>query len=410
MNILVLTQILPYPPDAGPRVKTWHVLRYLAESGHHVHLATFLRPEEAPYLGRVRSICTSVHTVPIRRSRLRDAYFFGRSLVSGRPFLIERDDLPEMRRLVQKIVAEHAIEVVHADQVGMAQFALGTGAATLFDSHNAVWMVVERMAKNAPALLRPLLRLEAARMKSYAVGLLSRFDQVMTVTENDRNAFIAALGESGQHTNLSGGAPAERITAVPIAVDSASLPQKRHVQGSANILTLGTLHYPPNADGIRWFFQQVYPLIREERPEVSLTIVGKNPPSDFQSFARGRDDVQVTGYVPALEPYMDAAAMMAVPVRAGGGMRVRILEAFARGIPVVTTTVGLEGIRAEHGTHVLVADSPHAFAGCVLQLLDDPQMGRRLAEQGRRLVEEHYDWRVVLRGMDMVYGRLARDA
>ncbi len=107
---------------------------------------------------------------------------------------------------------------------------------------------------------------------------------------------------------------------------------------------------------------------------------------------------------------MDAAAMMAVPVRAGGGMRVRILEAFARGIPVVTTTVGLEGIRAEHGTHVLVADSPHAFAGCVLQLLDDPQMGRRLAEQGRRLVEEHYDWRVVLRGMDMVYGRLARDA
>ena len=124
MRILFLTQIIPYPPDAGPRVKTWHVLRYLSAQGHEVTLVSFVRPEEEQYVPVLRELCAAVHTVPIRRSRLADVGYWLRSHLSGRPFLIERDDLSAMRRLLAGLAAQERFDAVHADQLGMGQFAL----------------------------------------------------------------------------------------------------------------------------------------------------------------------------------------------------------------------------------------------------------------------------------------------
>ena len=123
MHILFLTQILPYPPASGPKVKTWHVLRYLSECGHKITLASFVRPEELPYIEDVKKVCFAVHAVPVRRSRVSDLYYFLRSQLTGRPFLVERDDLAEMRSLVNQIVASESVDVIHADQLTMTQFA-----------------------------------------------------------------------------------------------------------------------------------------------------------------------------------------------------------------------------------------------------------------------------------------------
>jgi glycosyltransferase involved in cell wall biosynthesis len=219
------------------------------------------------------------------------------------------------------------------------------------------------------------------------------------VTEPDRQALIQASG------NGKGSYPEENILVVPIAVDTKQLQPCERKVDSNRIVTLGTLHYPPNADGIRWFAQEVFPLVRQQVPEASLTIIGKNPPNDFLQMAeRDPQAFTVTGYVPELTPYLDEAALMVVAVRAGGGMRVRILEAFAQAMPVVTTTVGLEGIEARPGEDVLVADGPQAFAEAVVRLLRDPQLQARLAASGRRLAEQRYDWQVVLDKMDAIYG------
>ncbi len=123
MHILFLTQILPYPPASGPKVKTWHVLRYLSERGHKITLASFVRPEEMPYIEDVKKVCAVVHAVPVRRSRISDVYYLLRSQFTGRPFLVERDDLAEMRSLVNRIVASESVDVIHADQLTMTQFA-----------------------------------------------------------------------------------------------------------------------------------------------------------------------------------------------------------------------------------------------------------------------------------------------
>lgn len=391
-------------------MKTWHVLRYLASRGHQVTLASFVRPEEEKYILNMRTLVSDVRSVPIHRSRIADLRYWLRSQRSGRPFLVERDDLPAMRAIVERLVRLLQPDFIHADQLTMAQFALPyarRGPRLVFDAHNAVWTIVERMRENASPLLKPLAAQEARRVKAYEGEIVRTFDHTLAVTEPDRQALLQAtrLAERSIVLQEDGQPAAERIMIAPIAVDTQALQPARRKHDSFNILTLGTLHYPPNADGVRWFAREVFPLIRRVLPDATLTIVGKNPPADFEQLARQHPGmVRVTGYVLDLDPYMDAASVLVVPVRAGGGMRVRILEAFARQMPVVTTTVGLEGIEARSGEHLLVADDPAAFARSTLRLMQDGDYAGQLAANGRRLAEERYDWQVVLQKMDLIYG------
>ncbi len=410
MHILFLTQILPYPPTSGPKVKTWHVLRYLSRRGHKITLASFVRPEELPYVDAVKEICASVHAIPIRRSRVKDLRYFLHSLISQRPFLVERDDISEMRATVNQVVRSEHVDVIHADQLTMTQFGFpldvngATKPALVFDAHNAVWTITERMKENAPIYLKPPLWLETRRIKQYEGMIVSDFHATLAVTEPDRVALLDAVrAHTGKQT-----ANTAPISVIPIAVDTHEIQPVPRRTDSHNILTMGTLYYPPNADGIRWFLQEVLPLVRKKMPDVTITIIGKNPPKDFVRLAEDpKSGVSVTGFVEELDPYFAKSALMVIPVRAGGGMRVRILEAFARAMPVVTTTIGLEGIDAQPGTDVLVADTPADFADAVLRLMQDQSLQASLASNGRQLVESRYDWQVVLGELDKTYERLA---
>lgn len=415
MHILFLTQIVPFPPDAGPKVKTWYLLRHLIDRGHAVTLVSFVRPEEELYISRLRSLCSDVYPVPIRRSRFADAKYMFQSYFSGRPFLVERDDLVEMRITVNQLLMDEAIDVIHADQLSMVQFAFpqdkripsDLGSVTIpnnprviFDAHNAVWTVVERMRQTAPWFIKPVLAMEASRVKRYEGLLVQQVDHTLAVTEIDRKALLQAH-VTAVGTSINGMPP---ISVIPIAVGTEQLKPVIQETGSRNILTLGTLHYPPNADGIRWFIRDVFPLVRKQVPEATLTVVGKNPPTDFFRFASQHShSIKITGYVPDLTPYLEQAALMVVPVRAGGGMRVRILEAFSRAMPVVTTTVGLEGIEAQPDKDVFVEDSPTGFADAVVRLLNDDELRVNLGTNGRQLVETRYDWKIVYQMLDDVY-------
>jgi glycosyltransferase involved in cell wall biosynthesis len=260
------------------------------------------------------------------------------------------------------------------------------------------------MKENAPFYLKPPLSLETARIKHYEGKIVSDFAATFAVTEPDRLALLEAV----KSARSNGHNPADPISVIPIAVDTHQIQPVARAADSLNILTMGTLYYPPNADGIRWFVQEVFPLVRKQKQNATLTIVGKNPPRDFLKLAESPDSgVIVTGFVEELDPYFAKSRLMVIPVRAGGGMRVRILEAFARGMPVVTTTVGLEGIQAQPGSDVLVADSPTDFARSVIDLLQDEALQEKLSVNGRKLVEHKYDWQVVLGAIDETYERLA---
>jgi glycosyltransferase involved in cell wall biosynthesis len=310
-----------------------------------------------------------------------------------------------MRNAVRKILSEYEFDIIHADQITMTQFVPSSQEAngTLyrnFDAHNATWVIISRMLERESVWLRPLLKSELHRIRKYEGNVVCDFDHTLAVSEIDRIDLVEAARVSNSDQELS----STSISVIPISVDTQVLTPISRVPDTKQILTLGTLHYQPNADGIRWFLQFVFPLIQQECPDVRLIIVGKNPPKDFLEQARDEpESILVTGYVEDLTPYYENSAIMVVPLLIGSGMRVRILEALARGIPLITTSIGLEGIHAQQGKEVLVADEPSEFASKVIQVLGDLTLQETLSVNGRTLIQERYDWRIALKAMDTIY-------
>ncbi|MBC8075642.1 MAG: glycosyltransferase [Chloroflexales bacterium] len=400
MRVLMLTQVLPYPPDSGPRVKTYNLLQYLAQQ-HEVTLVSLVRsPAEAARADALRPLCAEIHTVPLARSRMRDALHLAKSALSGVPFVISRDDCPPLRHLLTQLTARTHYDIIHADQLNMAQFVLDLpGGARVLDQHNAVWTIVQRMAQQyrlGPKRL--FLEREARLLRRYEADVCSRFDAVLAVSEPDHWALEQAAREAG--------VALPPVEVVPITVDTGAQTAVEREPHPHTILSMATMFWPPNVDGVLWFARAVYPLVKAQVPEVRLALVGARPPASVLRLQTDDPSIVVPGYVDDPQPYLAASAALIVPVRAGGGMRVKILEALARGIPIVSTTVGYEGIALTPGEHLLVGDTPEAFAAALVRLLRSPETGRALVAAGRRRVEQLYDWRVANRPVGVLYERL----
>jgi glycosyltransferase involved in cell wall biosynthesis len=172
------------------------------------------------------------------------------------------------------------------------------------------------------------------------------------------------------------------------------------------VLSLAAPGWSPNAEGIAWFAREVFPLVRRAVPDSQLYICGAQPTPELRALAEGNPSIEVTGFVNP-RPYLEQAAVLIAPLRSSGGMRVMLPEALARGVPVVATSVACAGLDLTPGEHLLLADTPSAFADAVALLLRDPELGGRLASAARHHVLERYDWRAVYPAIDQVYARIA---
>jgi glycosyltransferase involved in cell wall biosynthesis len=404
MRVLFLTQVLPFPLDAGPKVRAYYTLRHLA-ARHTVTLASLVRATDRPAaLARLREYCADLLTVPIARSPLGEALALGRSLLTGSPFLIARDRVAALHAALAARVARTPFDVIHADQLWMAPYALAARAAAqragyrprlVLDQHNAVHLIPRRMASAAAnPLARAWLAAEAARMARYEAATCREFDAVVTVT--------AADGRALQGLYPPGNRPAA-FPVIPICVEPPPGPPPPPAPEPI-ILFVGGMHWPPNADGVLWFAREALPLVRASVPAARLYAVGLRPPPALAALAPA---VTAPGYVDDPEDYWRQARVFVVPLRAGGGMRVKILDAWARGVPVVSTTIGAEGLAYNPGQHILIADTPAALAEAVRRVLSDPALAQRLASGGRAIVAQHYDWRTAYPAWDAVYNSLA---
>jgi glycosyltransferase involved in cell wall biosynthesis len=402
MRILYLSQLIPYPVDAGPKVRIYHNLQYLAKAGHEIIFVAFRREgdhEEGP--AELRPYCSQIHTVLMRRSKIRDALHLMRSLLSGRPFLITRDGVREMYETISSLMKGQAFDAIHADQLWMAQYALAARREvssngqlmTVLDQHNAVHLIPERLASQTTNPLKRLfLGLEARKMAHYELQTCSAFDRVVWVTEEDRQAIATLPG---------GKELVENDPVIPICVDPQGKDVIRRTARPARVTFLGGMHWPPNAEGVSWFVQQVWPLVHQKVPEAILTVIGKAPPAFGNSAPI--QNIEVTGYVDDPEPYLAETAAFVVPLHAGGGMRVKIVDAWSWGMPIVSTRIGAEGVRTIDGRNLLIADRPNAFAYAVISLLREPELATCLAAAGRETAESLYDWRTIYGAWDEIY-------
>jgi polysaccharide biosynthesis protein PslH len=393
VKVLLLTQVLPYPPDSGPKVKTFYVLKYLSKH-HEVTLASFVRGDQTEHVRMLEPYCQAIYTVPMRRSLVRNVTALFKSLFGNNPWMMARDDIKEMRNLVDQLAGQEKFEVVHADQLNMAQYALRVpNAKRVLDAHNALWVLYQRLALTMRfGLRRWLLERDWRLLKNYEGKLCREFDQVLTVSEEDKISFEAAMGGKKREIHV-----------IPIAVDTDELLPVLRNKDASHIIHIGTMYWPPNIDGMMWFLENVFPQICVKRPGTVCDIIGARPPQQLIDYSKNYPGVNVTGYVVDPTSYLQQAALMIVPLRAGGGMRVKILNALAQALPIVSTTLGCEGIQVEHERDLLIADTPEDFAKATLRLIDDPELAMRLGENGRRLIQEKYDYRSACAPLEKVY-------
>jgi polysaccharide biosynthesis protein PslH len=272
MRVLLLTQVLPYPPDSGPKVKTWNVIKYLAKH-HDVTLVSFVRGDQAASVRELEKFCREVHTVPLERGIFKDFRYLAESFLRNQPFLMVRDQRREMEQLIDQLSVKTDYDVVHADQLNMAQYAARvTGARQVLDAHNALWLLYKRLWMTMGSGPKKwLLKRDWRLLKKYEGQVCKDFHAVLAVSEEDRKALEEAAGQS------------LNITVIPIAIDTDEItPVDFKLQGN-RIIHIGTMFWPPNIDGIIWFLQDVLPKVRESRPDAIFDIVGANPPQEIIS-------------------------------------------------------------------------------------------------------------------------------
>ncbi len=406
-RILFLTQVLPYPLDSGAKIRAYYVLRHLV-SQHEVTLVSFVRADDRPeHAAHLESFCRAVYTVPMQRSRLRDARALLVALFSGQSMVIVRDEIGKMRATLRRLVEEETFDIVHADQTSMAQYALYARSRTpdperrqttrlVLDAHNALYRIPERMSAHGRNPLKRLaFRREARALARYEAQVYQRFDHVVFVADEDRQVLQKRMSKENT-----------RFTTIPICVDPEEKPLLERTQHLRAITHLGTMFWPPNVEGVIWFAQEVFPRVLAQVPEAQLIIIGKNPPREVQRLKTQDPNVEITGYVEDPTPYLAETAAFIVPLHSAGGMRVKILDAWCWGVPIISTSIGAEGIAVRDGENILIADTPDTFAQAVVRVLQEPTMGERLRENGRRWVQERYNWRRVYALWDEVYRRL----
>ncbi len=352
-------------------MRIYYTLRYLAER-HQVTLLAFCRAEDRPEaIEHLRSFCSEVYTVPVQRGRWRDGWHLARSLFSQRSFIIERDRNLEMNEMVDRLIANGRYDVVHADQIYMVQYALrarqtnavGSKFRLVVDKHNADYQIVQRLAMGEPNFFkRQLYEREWRALRRFEGHSMLDFDQVVTVTEPDR-WILEALAETAQRESGPDN-KLPKFSTIPICVDTKEVQPVNPGTGANEILYLGGLHWPPNVEGVMWFGREVWPKVKAQVPGARLTIVGKNPPGEVKGL-EADPAVRVTGYVADPGPHLEQAGAFIVPLFAGSGMRVKIVDGWRWGLPVISTTIGAEGIEYREGENILIADDPEAFAAGV---------------------------------------------
>lgn len=392
MKILFLQKRILFPTDAGNKVRTLNVIRHLAK-WHEVTYLCNIQKEEEQYIQEMQSLGVRLETIPWTETPRDSAGFYrdlALNLFSRYPFNVNKDFDPRLRRKAEELLAQEPYDLVICDFVQMARNAIGlnTPASVLFQ-HNVEAEIFKRHAETDHGWLRrKYMAVQWKKMHKFESEAGRHFNSVIAVSKRDRDIYQKEYG--WDHTEV-----------IDTAVNTEYFHPSVEEEKKDHVVFVGSLDWLPNEDGILHFVQNTWPQIRQKRPNATLQIVGRNPGKTVQQLT-ATSGVEVVGTVPDVRPYLASASVVIVPLRIGGGTRLKIFEALAMKKALVSTSLGAEGLNVTHGEHVLLGDTPEEFSECVLQLLDNDEMRNTLADNAHRLVNEHYTAEAVARQFDEI--------
>ena len=386
--MLVLSGRVFYPATTGGTTRSSRLFERLARD-HDITIVSFKMPGDSPEsLGMMQACCSRLETVDWNESAKGTPRFYAdvlKNVLSPKAFTVAKYDSPDMRRRIARLVERDSYDVLIADFLQPSINMLDTPFFPKILFQHNVESVIRRRQLTAAGnpLLKAYLYWDWVRLNRFEARAAGTFDHCIMVSEQDCRTMQELYGV----TNTS---------AIPTGVDVEYFKPREPEAPGHHLVFTGSMDWFPNEDAIRFFVAEVLPLVRRKLT-VTAWIVGRNPTESLLSLAQAHEDVRVTGTVPDVRPFIDRAGVYIVPLRIGGGTRIKIFEAMAMGKAIVSTTIGAEGLPVTNGANIVLEDTAEGFASKVIELLENPERRRQIGEAARALVVDHYTWDVAAR-------------
>jgi len=386
MKVLFVISQLPYPPDTGAKIRTFNLLKRVA-SDYEITLISFGREEkEKEKIEALRKFCKRIILISEKKSKWTS---FLCSIAGRLPYSIRRYYSSKMERLIKKLINSENFDLIHCDSLQMS-FNLRSvnSIPKVLTEHNVESQIWQRWASEEKNFLkRYFIKGQYKKISCYEFEILKMFDCCIAVSEEDKKI----IEENSQ---------IKKVWVVPNGVDCDYFdPDKMKslhlLEKEFSLIFTGSLDWYPNQDALIYFFTEIYPLLKKRIPQISINIVGRNPSKSILKFARRDNSINIVGRVEDIRPFIFASQIFVVPLRIGGGTRLKILEAMAMAKPVISTSVGAEGLGVTHEENIILADNPYEFASKILRLFEDKNLREKIGKNARQFVKEKYDWNIV---------------
>jgi glycosyltransferase involved in cell wall biosynthesis len=380
-KLLFITPELPYPPQSGGKVKSLKLLHALAEK-YQVTLACPLKMEDAQYVEEFYAISPCAHHLHQEVRILRTPGNLILSYLRGIPLNVHRTYNEQLQNNIAALASEQ--DIVFLDHYEVYPY-LPTDyqGMAVYHAHNAYFKMWERYAQlPGNPVMRAVAYMESRRVKKYETAVSNNTDLSFAAPNDALELAKAGASKDKLHNTFHLGDDQQ-----------LQLPELQYAHTEKKLMYVGFLGWEPNSQGLLWFIEKVWPKLVEGHPDLQLDIVGKGPGQRLQDAAAKWTGITLKGFVPDLQKIYNSSRVSVAPLMFGSGMKVKILDSMARGMPTVTTSVGAEGIDVEHGTHILIADEPAKMATYIDQLLNDLDLWLYLQKNSRALITERYTWR-----------------
>ena len=385
MNILFITSLLPFPVDSGVKYKTLNILKLIARI-HKVDFVSFIDDKkDFKHIDKLKKFCRLYYTFYLPLINYRHKLLYLKlilSLSQKHPFLVYKYQSNKMKQKVNELYEKYEYNLIYVEHINMVQYIPeGYKGKIIYDEQDISSIAYASYSLNeSNYLLRILYQIESRKLKIYEDNYLHKFNHIFTISELDKKRLL--LREI----------PENKITYLPIPFKSNNI--YTFNKDNPIITFIGLLSWTPNFKGILWFIKEIFPKIKEEFPDIKFLIAGKTGKELFR-FLKILNDSKISylGFVDNIEKIYLKTSAVVIPIKEGGGIRLKLLDALSRGMPVVSTTLGAEGIPVTPGKDILIADDPQDFAEAVISVINNKELALNLSRNGLDLVRTHFNKR-----------------
>jgi len=395
MRVLVVDEEIPFPPNSGKRLRTFNLLKHLAQR-HEIHFVCRQHEgEESIDREGFEAAGIKTHVVPHPIQKKSGFMFYGsllKNLFSRYPYSVTSHASSQMIHTLTEKMREKPFDLLHCE---WTPYAINLQSFLPFPSvvvaHNVEAMIWRRnfLLERNPAK-KAYIYLQWKKMARFEEKAFASFTKVVAVSEPDKAEIVQWV-------------PSEQVAVVENGVDVDFFRPTKIEQVPYSLVFTGAMDWRPNIDCMLFFLDQVWPKVTQRFPKAILSIVGRNPSPILQERVRNMPAVTLTGTVPDVRPYMDRALVYIVPLRFGGGSRLKILEALAMEKPVVSTSIGAEGLEVVPDQHLLIADDPDEFVRAIARLFEDERLRKEIGGAGKSLVDNKYQWKALAKKLEQVW-------